>query len=160
MSFVNFYKWWRESEFAAWTLVYGYTMNHLAFAVHRLKHRFSDIKCVKEYFEENGFELNKDGGVLKGFLYLFFTWHLSFRLVLFYNHYLSCMEKYFSEWRQSTVTSVGYVGETCGWICRRSNSNRPGFIHWVRWTSSSSTVQRYAVWWGKKQFTLIEFFYN
>jgi hypothetical protein len=40
-------------------------MNHLAFAVHRLKHRFSDIKCVKEYFEENGFELNKDGGVLK-----------------------------------------------------------------------------------------------
>uniref|UniRef100_A0A1J3EEF8 2-oxoadipate dioxygenase/decarboxylase n=1 Tax=Noccaea caerulescens TaxID=107243 RepID=A0A1J3EEF8_NOCCA len=55
----------KESEFGAWTLVYGYTMNHLAFAVHRLKHRFSDIKCVKEYFEEKGFELNQDGGVIK-----------------------------------------------------------------------------------------------
>ncbi|KFK44607.1 hypothetical protein AALP_AA1G280800, partial [Arabis alpina] len=33
----------KESEFAAWTLFHGYTLNHLAFAVHRLKHRFSDI---------------------------------------------------------------------------------------------------------------------
>ncbi|ESQ46647.1 hypothetical protein EUTSA_v10000255mg [Eutrema salsugineum] len=55
----------KESEYAAWTLIHGYTMNHLAFAVHRLKHRFSDIKCVQEYLEEQEFELNKDGGVLK-----------------------------------------------------------------------------------------------
>ncbi|KFK22784.1 hypothetical protein AALP_AAs60811U000100, partial [Arabis alpina] len=54
-----------ESEFAAWTLVHGYTMNHLAIAVHKLKHRFSDIKCVKEYLEEKGFKLNSEGGILK-----------------------------------------------------------------------------------------------
>lgn len=46
-------------------------MNHLAFAVHRFKHRFNDIKCVKEYLEEKGFKLNSDGGILKGFFYLF-----------------------------------------------------------------------------------------
>ncbi|CAN6908242.1 unnamed protein product [Brassica oleracea] len=40
-------------------------MNHLAFSVHRLKHQFSDIKCIKEYLEEKGFELNNDGGILK-----------------------------------------------------------------------------------------------
>ncbi|KAL1196248.1 2-oxoadipate dioxygenase/decarboxylase [Cardamine amara subsp. amara] len=55
----------KENEFAAWALIHGYTMNHLAISNHRLKHRFSDIKCLKEYLEEKGFELNKDGGVLK-----------------------------------------------------------------------------------------------
>ncbi|EOA36922.1 hypothetical protein CARUB_v10011484mg, partial [Capsella rubella] len=55
----------KENEFAAWALIHGYTMNHLAFSVHRFKHRFSDITCLKEYLEEKGFELNKDGGVMK-----------------------------------------------------------------------------------------------
>ncbi|XP_010477778.1 PREDICTED: uncharacterized protein LOC104756828 [Camelina sativa] len=55
----------KENEFAAWVLIHGYTMNHLAFSVHRFKHRFSDIICLKEYLEGKGFELNKDGGVLK-----------------------------------------------------------------------------------------------
>ncbi|CAA7036200.1 unnamed protein product [Microthlaspi erraticum] len=55
----------KESELAAWTLIHGYTMNHLAFAVHRFKHRFSEIKCVKEYLEEKGFKLNTDGEILK-----------------------------------------------------------------------------------------------
>ncbi|KAL0800051.1 hypothetical protein Bca101_055226 [Brassica carinata] len=55
----------KESEFAAWVLIHGYMMNHLAFSVHRLKHQFSDIKCIKEYLEEKGFELNNDGGILK-----------------------------------------------------------------------------------------------
>ncbi|CAF1976395.1 unnamed protein product [Brassica napus] len=36
----------KESEFAAWTLIHGYTMNHLAFAVHRFKHRF---KCFFQF---------------------------------------------------------------------------------------------------------------
>ncbi|EFH69619.1 hypothetical protein ARALYDRAFT_890013 [Arabidopsis lyrata subsp. lyrata] len=54
-----------ENELAAWAFINGYTMNHLAFAVHRLKHRFSDIKCIIQYLEEHGFDLNHDGGVLK-----------------------------------------------------------------------------------------------
>uniref|UniRef100_A0A1J3J3X9 2-oxoadipate dioxygenase/decarboxylase n=1 Tax=Noccaea caerulescens TaxID=107243 RepID=A0A1J3J3X9_NOCCA len=55
----------KENEFAAWTLIHGYTMNHLAFAVHRFKHRFSDIKSIKQYLEEKEFKLNTDGGILK-----------------------------------------------------------------------------------------------
>ncbi|XP_013598210.1 uncharacterized protein LOC106371029 isoform X1 [Brassica napus] len=39
----------KESEFAAWTLIHGYTMNHLAFAVHRFKHRFKCV-CVSVFF--------------------------------------------------------------------------------------------------------------
>ncbi|CAE5958436.1 unnamed protein product [Arabidopsis arenosa] len=54
-----------ENELAAWAFINGYTMNHLAFAVHRLKHRFSDIKCIIQYLKEHGFDLNHDGGVLK-----------------------------------------------------------------------------------------------
>ncbi|EFH40146.1 hypothetical protein ARALYDRAFT_494886 [Arabidopsis lyrata subsp. lyrata] len=55
----------KESEIAAWTLIHGYTLNHLAFAVHRFKHRFSDIKFVKQHLEEKGFKLNSDGEILK-----------------------------------------------------------------------------------------------
>ncbi|KFK44617.1 hypothetical protein AALP_AA1G281900 [Arabis alpina] len=55
----------KESEIAAWTLIHGYTLNHLAFSVQQFKHRFSDIKCVKEYLEEKGYKLNSDGGILK-----------------------------------------------------------------------------------------------
>ncbi|ESQ34342.1 hypothetical protein EUTSA_v10008276mg [Eutrema salsugineum] len=55
----------KESEFAAWVLIHGYTMNHLAFSVHQLKHRFSDINCIKKDLEEKEFELNSDGGILK-----------------------------------------------------------------------------------------------
>ncbi|KAG2265490.1 hypothetical protein Bca52824_072569 [Brassica carinata] len=54
-----------ENELAAWAFINGYTMNHLAFSVHRLKHRFSDINCIIRYLEENGFDLNQDGRVLK-----------------------------------------------------------------------------------------------
>ncbi|KAJ4871709.1 Uncharacterized protein Rs2_46644 [Raphanus sativus] len=55
----------KENEFAAWTLIHGYTMNHLAFSVHRFKHQFSDIKFIKQYLEEKEFKLNTDGGVIK-----------------------------------------------------------------------------------------------
>ncbi|EFH40147.1 hypothetical protein ARALYDRAFT_331242 [Arabidopsis lyrata subsp. lyrata] len=43
-----------ENELAAWAFINGYTLNHLAFAAHRLKHVL-----------EHGFDLNHDGGVLK-----------------------------------------------------------------------------------------------
>ncbi|XP_013634452.1 PREDICTED: uncharacterized protein LOC106340138 [Brassica oleracea var. oleracea] len=55
----------KENEFAAWTLIHGYTMNHLAFSVHRFKHQFSDIKFIKQFLEEKEFKLNTDGGVIK-----------------------------------------------------------------------------------------------
>ncbi|CAN8313155.1 unnamed protein product [Cochlearia groenlandica] len=56
----------KENEFVAWTLIHGYTMNHLAFSVHWFKQNpFNDIKCIKTYLEDKGFKLNSDGGVLK-----------------------------------------------------------------------------------------------
>ncbi|VVA94720.1 unnamed protein product [Arabis nemorensis] len=64
-TYADFYQLAKESEYGAWVLIHGYTMNHLAFAVHRFKHRFSDIGCIKVYLEEKGFKLNSDGGILK-----------------------------------------------------------------------------------------------
>ncbi|CAH8253442.1 unnamed protein product [Arabidopsis lyrata] len=64
-TWIDFKQLAKESEIAAWTLIHGYTLNHLAFAVHRFKHRFSDIKFVKQHLEEKGFKLNSDGEILK-----------------------------------------------------------------------------------------------
>ncbi|XP_010551504.1 PREDICTED: uncharacterized protein LOC104822097 [Tarenaya hassleriana] len=55
----------KESEIAAWTLVHGYTMNHLAFAVHRMKNGLGNIQSVKDFLQGKGFKLNKEGGIVK-----------------------------------------------------------------------------------------------
>lgn len=64
----NNYKVWicRESEYAAWTLVNGYALNHVTVSVHRLKSHIRKIKNLNQFIEENGFRLNSEGGVLKG----------------------------------------------------------------------------------------------
>lgn len=60
--------WWifRESEYAAWTLVNGYAVNHVTISTHRLKSHLRDIKSLNQFIEKNGFKLNSEGGVLKG----------------------------------------------------------------------------------------------
>ena len=71
---VNFYAififiFWaenRESEYAAWTLVNGYALNHVTISAHRLRSRLRNIRNLNEFIEESGFKLNSDGGVLKG----------------------------------------------------------------------------------------------
>ncbi|XP_044492349.1 uncharacterized protein LOC123216060 [Mangifera indica] len=55
----------RESEYAAWTLVNGYAVNHVTISIHRLKSQLKNIKSLNEFIEENGFRLNSEGGVLK-----------------------------------------------------------------------------------------------
>ncbi|XP_031279821.1 uncharacterized protein LOC116138242 [Pistacia vera] len=55
----------RESEYAAWTLVNGYAVNHVTISTHRLKSHLKNIKSLNEFIEENGFRLNSEGGVLK-----------------------------------------------------------------------------------------------
>jgi hypothetical protein len=55
----------RESEYAAWTLVNGYAVNHVTISVHRLKSKLKNIKSLDQFIEENGFKLNSEGGVLK-----------------------------------------------------------------------------------------------
>ncbi|PIA62513.1 hypothetical protein AQUCO_00200492v1 [Aquilegia coerulea] len=60
----------RESEYAAWTLVNGYALNHATISTHRLNTHLKNIKSLNHFIEENGFKLNTEGGVLKDGLLL------------------------------------------------------------------------------------------
>ncbi|KAM0961748.1 hypothetical protein ACFX2I_020970 [Malus domestica] len=55
----------RESEYAAWTLVNGYALNHATISTHQLKSHLRDIKSLNQFIEKNGFKLNSEGGILK-----------------------------------------------------------------------------------------------
>ncbi|KAI7994464.1 hypothetical protein LOK49_LG11G01224 [Camellia lanceoleosa] len=55
----------RESEYAAWTLVNGYAVNHVTISTHHLKSQLRNIKSLNQFIEESGFKLNSEGGVLK-----------------------------------------------------------------------------------------------
>lgn len=56
----------RESEYAAWTLVNGYALNHVTISTHQLKSHIRNIKSLNEFIEDHGFKLNSEGGTLKG----------------------------------------------------------------------------------------------
>ncbi|THG09770.1 hypothetical protein TEA_019735 [Camellia sinensis var. sinensis] len=56
----------RESEYAAWTLVNGYAVNHVTISTHHLKSQLGNIKSLNQFIEESGFKLSSEGGVLKG----------------------------------------------------------------------------------------------
>ncbi|OAY63038.1 hypothetical protein ACMD2_13410 [Ananas comosus] len=55
----------RESEYAAWTLVNGYALNHVTISTHRLKSHIRSIKSLNQFIEDSGFKLNSEGGILK-----------------------------------------------------------------------------------------------
>ncbi|KAK6160025.1 hypothetical protein DH2020_003406 [Rehmannia glutinosa] len=65
-SYSEFQQLARESEYAAWTLVNGYTLNHVTISAHRLKSHLRNIRNLNQFIEENGFKLNSEGGILKG----------------------------------------------------------------------------------------------
>ncbi|KAL9275236.1 2-oxoadipate dioxygenase/decarboxylase, chloroplastic-like protein [Drosera capensis] len=54
-----------ESEYAAWTLVNGYALNHATISTHRLRSSLRHISGLNQFIEENGFKLNSEGGTLK-----------------------------------------------------------------------------------------------
>ncbi|XP_047963086.1 uncharacterized protein LOC125207682 isoform X1 [Salvia hispanica] len=64
-SFSEFQQLARESEYAAWTLVNGYALNHVTVSAHRLKSNLRKIDNLNKFIEENGFRLNSEGGILK-----------------------------------------------------------------------------------------------
>ncbi|KAG8366297.1 hypothetical protein BUALT_Bualt17G0061700 [Buddleja alternifolia] len=64
-SYSEFQQLASESEYAAWTLVNGYTLNHVTISTHRLKSHLREIRNLNQFVEENGFKLNSEGGVLK-----------------------------------------------------------------------------------------------
>ncbi|TVU30450.1 hypothetical protein EJB05_22074 [Eragrostis curvula] len=55
----------RESEYAAWTLVNGYALNHATIATHRLESDIKSISKFNKFVEDNGFKLSSEGGILK-----------------------------------------------------------------------------------------------
>lgn len=64
-SYSEFQQLARESEYAAWTLVNGYALNHVTISVHQLTSHLKSINKLNQFIEENGFRLNTDGGTLK-----------------------------------------------------------------------------------------------
>lgn len=58
----------RESEYAAWTLVNGFALNHATISTHQLKSHMKNINSLNNFIERNGFKLNSEGGALKGLL--------------------------------------------------------------------------------------------
>ncbi|EPS68548.1 hypothetical protein M569_06223, partial [Genlisea aurea] len=64
-SYSEFQQLSRESEYAAWTLVNGYALNHVTVSTHRLRSQLRRIRRLNKFIEENGFRLSPEGGVLK-----------------------------------------------------------------------------------------------
>ncbi|PIN15223.1 hypothetical protein CDL12_12155 [Handroanthus impetiginosus] len=64
-SYSEFQQLARESEYAAWTLVNGYALNHVTISTHRLKSHLRKIGNLNQFIEKNGFRLNSEGGILK-----------------------------------------------------------------------------------------------
>lgn len=55
-----------ESDYAAWTLVYGNQINHFTLSVHTMS-SFNDIASLGDFIEsELGIAMNRSGGLVKG----------------------------------------------------------------------------------------------
>ncbi len=61
ISFETYNKLREESEYAAWTLVYGYRANHFAIKVNTLKH-FNSLQHVNTFVKNNGYLMNSSSG--------------------------------------------------------------------------------------------------
>jgi hypothetical protein len=65
ISFDTYNKLRKESEYAAWLLVYGYRANHFAVKVNELK-GFATLQEVNEFIKENGYLLTTVGSEIYG----------------------------------------------------------------------------------------------
>jgi len=65
ISFDTYNKLRKESEYAAWLLVYGYRANHFAVKVNELK-GFSTLQEVNEFVKGNGYLMTTVGGEIYG----------------------------------------------------------------------------------------------
>lgn len=54
-----------ESQYAAWLYAYGYRANHFTVNVNHLK-QYDSIEKVNKFLKSQGFELNSEGGEIKG----------------------------------------------------------------------------------------------
>ena len=65
ISFDTYNRLRRESEYAAWLLVYGYRANHFAVKVNELK-GFSTLQQVNDFIKGNGYKMTTVGGEIYG----------------------------------------------------------------------------------------------
>ncbi|KAL2635250.1 hypothetical protein R1flu_006729 [Riccia fluitans] len=63
-SFADYQQLARESEYAAWTLVNGYSLNHATVSVHSLS-QLCNISKLNQFLQSGGIKLNSEGGILK-----------------------------------------------------------------------------------------------
>jgi hypothetical protein len=55
-----------ESEYAAWVSVFGYMANHFTVKINELGNKLSNIEEVNQFVESAGYEINSNGGKIKG----------------------------------------------------------------------------------------------
>lgn len=55
----------KESEYAAWMYLFGFTVNHFAISVNRLKN-FDTLEKINEFLKNKGYVINDSGGEIKG----------------------------------------------------------------------------------------------
>lgn len=65
LSYKTYQQLLKESEYAAWTYVFGYCANHFTVSVNALK-TFNEVSDVNEFLLKHHFQLNVSGGVIKG----------------------------------------------------------------------------------------------
>jgi hypothetical protein len=63
-SLVDYQQLASESEYAAWTLVHGYALNHATVSVHRLR-QMRRIDQLNQFLQDHSIKLNSEGGILK-----------------------------------------------------------------------------------------------
>ena len=65
ISYSTYCKLRDESEYAAWMAVFGYVANHFTISVNELS-SFKNLVQLNHFLKDNGFDLNKSGGEIKG----------------------------------------------------------------------------------------------
>ncbi len=65
VDFKTYQELYKESEYAAWLLAFGYCANHFTINVNELSD-FNDLVELNAFLEENGYKLNASGGKIKG----------------------------------------------------------------------------------------------
>ena len=64
-SYADYLDLLKESQYAAWTLLFGNNVNHFTISVHLMK-QMRTLNEVNDFVESLGIELNQDNGKIKG----------------------------------------------------------------------------------------------
>ena len=65
IQYEHYQKLLSESQYAAWLYAYGFRANHFTINVNHLK-KYNSIQKVNDFITSHGFELNVEGGAIKG----------------------------------------------------------------------------------------------